>query len=81
MGQDVLVMSLLTLFGFCCCFLSGCQDFNKVLETLRVAKRHLGEILSAFEFFDGESMKVGSTLVLISVHVVYVLVGFYFVCV
>ena len=37
-------------------FLAGCASFDQVLATFTAARRDLGEILSAFEFLDDESM-------------------------
>ncbi|XP_069474228.1 D-2-hydroxyglutarate dehydrogenase, mitochondrial isoform X1 [Ambystoma mexicanum] len=36
----------------------GCQSFACVLETFSLSKSELGEILSAFEFFDSDCMKL-----------------------
>ncbi|VDK38716.1 unnamed protein product [Anisakis simplex] len=35
----------------------GVESYGKCCEILTLAKRHLGEILSAFEFIDGASMQ------------------------
>ena len=37
------------------CLLSGCESFQHVLDTYKSARGSLGEILSAFEFFDAGS--------------------------
>lgn len=39
-------------------FLPGVQNFTTVLEVFRECKKSLGEILSAFEFMDADSMNV-----------------------
>ncbi|XP_069069719.1 D-2-hydroxyglutarate dehydrogenase, mitochondrial isoform X1 [Pleurodeles waltl] len=36
----------------------GCETFQQVLETFSLCKGSLGEILSAFEFLDGDCMKL-----------------------
>lgn len=38
------------------CHCAGCESFAKTLDTLRVAKQGLGEVMSAFEFLDAGSM-------------------------
>ena len=35
---------------------TGCESFDKVLQTFQAAKSNLGEILSAYEFLDTHSM-------------------------
>lgn len=37
---------------------TGCSSFPKVLETYRICRGMLGEILSAFEFLDGPCMNL-----------------------
>ncbi|XP_053565857.1 D-2-hydroxyglutarate dehydrogenase, mitochondrial isoform X1 [Bombina bombina] len=41
--------------------LLGCEDFTRVLQVFTLCRDHLGEILSAYEFMDSESMRVVQT--------------------
>uniref|UniRef100_A0A8C5MJ95 D-2-hydroxyglutarate dehydrogenase, mitochondrial n=1 Tax=Leptobrachium leishanense TaxID=445787 RepID=A0A8C5MJ95_9ANUR len=38
--------------------LLGCESFDRVLQVFTLCRDHLGEILSAFEFFDASCMKL-----------------------
>lgn len=38
--------------------LLACNDYEDVLAIFKAAKKHLGEIMSAYEFFDQESLQV-----------------------
>lgn len=42
------------------CFLA-CGDFSSVLRTFQLAKKNLGEVLSAAEFLDMESLNLSLT--------------------
>ena len=53
----IIILIYSSYFFFC---FAGCNRFEDVLSIFKESKSHLAEILSAFEFLDGNSMSIAN---------------------